>query len=125
MIIAGKINLASPDHISLLIHQTFNVSIPRHHIQTDSWIFEYGPAENDPEFGHDTMHSTNHDPDSTLVDEQSQGKAIVDLEHEGGRWVHKVTGELLGGEDRMLEFTVIESVDCFSLLFFAYRTKLI
>ena len=49
--LAGKINLCSPDHISLLVHRTFNVSIPRHHITTDSYEFEYGPAENDPEFG--------------------------------------------------------------------------
>jgi hypothetical protein len=27
------------------------VSIPRHHIPADQWEFEYGPAENDPEFG--------------------------------------------------------------------------
>ena len=44
-------NLCSPDHVSLLVHRTFNVSIPRHHIPSDHWEFEYGPAENDPEFG--------------------------------------------------------------------------
>ena len=59
------------------------------------------------------MQSTSNDPESTLVDGQSQEKAVVNLEEEGGRWVHKVTGELLGSEDRMLEFTVIESVHYF------------
>jgi hypothetical protein len=27
------------------------VSIPQHHIPADQWEFEYGQAENDPEFG--------------------------------------------------------------------------
>ncbi|KAI0298546.1 hypothetical protein BC826DRAFT_997946 [Russula brevipes] len=81
MKLSGRITLCSPDHVSLLVHRTFNVSIPRHHIPTDQWEFEYGPAENDPEFGN--------------------------LEDERGRWVHKVTGDRLGGKDRWLEFTVV------------------
>ncbi|KAF8894143.1 hypothetical protein BD779DRAFT_1505440 [Infundibulicybe gibba] len=55
MTLAGKINLCSPDHISLLLHRTFNISIPRHHIPEDRWEFIYGPAENDPEFGPDAQ----------------------------------------------------------------------
>ncbi|KAI9060323.1 hypothetical protein FKP32DRAFT_1595714 [Trametes sanguinea] len=95
MKLAGKINLCSPDHISLLVHRTFNVSIPRHHITTDEYEFEYGPAENDPEFGAQDAEQ-NPAPEST--EEHVEG---------GGRWVHKVTGTKLGDAEGYLEFTVI------------------
>ena len=48
--VAGRVTLCSPDHVSLLLHRTLNVSTPRHDIPEDHWEFEYGPAENDPEF---------------------------------------------------------------------------
>ncbi|KAI0744190.1 hypothetical protein C8Q80DRAFT_1185501 [Daedaleopsis nitida] len=98
MKLSGKINLASPDHISLLVHRTFNVSIPRHHITTDTYEFEYGPAENDPEFG------------AGKEQEGEQGTGEEDPEGQvdgGGRWVHNVTGTNLGDADGHLEFTVV------------------
>lgn len=96
------------------MHKTFNVAIPRHHIQTESWAFEYGPAENDPEYGPDAMQSAAElDRDSTLVDDGKPDKGILGVDNEGGMWVHKVTGERLGGQDGILEFTVIESVFLF------------
>ncbi|KAJ7733750.1 hypothetical protein DFH07DRAFT_845309 [Mycena maculata] len=85
MKLVGKINLCSPDHISLLLHRTFNVSIPRHHIPTDEWEFEQVPVEEDGE---------------------SEGEAPTnDANH--GRWVHKITGKPLGGKSGYLEFVVI------------------
>lgn len=90
--LVGKVNLCSPDHVSLLVHRTFNVSIPRHHIPTDNWEFEYGPAENDPEFGAEGAEDAEK-PEATT--------------ESSGRWVHKLTGEKLGGKDGRLEFTVI------------------
>jgi hypothetical protein len=96
----GRVTLSSPDHVSLLVHRTFNVSIPRHHIPTDQWEFEYGPAENDPEFGgvDDEM-----DVDIT-TDVHGDDVQAAD---QRGRWVHKVTGDRLGGKDRWLQFTVV------------------
>jgi DNA-directed RNA polymerase I subunit RPA43 len=93
---AGRVTLCSPDHVSLLVHRTFNVSIPRHHIPTDHWEFEYGPAENDPEFG-------NVDDDAT-ADVQGDDAQPTD---QRGRWVHRITGDRLGGKDRCLRFTVV------------------
>lgn len=81
----GKINLCSPDHIALLLHRTFNVSIPRHHIPADTWQFEHGPAENDPEYG----PSDRNDVDGR------------------GCWRHRTTGDELGGSDGYLRFTVV------------------
>ncbi|TBU33678.1 hypothetical protein BD311DRAFT_711646 [Dichomitus squalens] len=94
MKLSGKINLCSPDHISLLVHRTFNASIPRHHITTDSYGFEYGPAENDPEFG-------------ARQEGKAEGEAAEEGVDGGGRWVHKITGTKLGDADGSLEFTVV------------------
>ncbi|KAF9263441.1 hypothetical protein L218DRAFT_973215 [Marasmius fiardii PR-910] len=91
MKLVGKINLCSPDHISLLVHKTFNVSIPRHHIPTDQCAFEYGPAENDPEFG---------------ADAQEEG-VEKETQNSGGRWINKSTDVRLGEPDGRLEFTVV------------------
>lgn len=96
----GKVNLCSPDHISLLLHRTFNVSIPRHHIPKGEWEFEYGPTENDPEFGPDT----DNEVEGGERDESSSEKRERD---DGGKWVHHLTNEELGGVDGFLEFTVI------------------
>ena len=83
--------------MSLLVHRTFNVSIPRRHITTDTYEFEYGPAENDPEYG--------------AGQEQADGAAAEDGAEEqvesGGRWVHKLTGAKLGDAEGNLEFTVV------------------
>ncbi|KII92251.1 hypothetical protein PLICRDRAFT_103985 [Plicaturopsis crispa FD-325 SS-3] len=101
MKLVGKVNLCSPDHISLLIHRTFNASIPRHHIPTDQWEFEYGPAENDPEFGTGAVAEGELEEDAIKIDhtaEESEG---------GGKWIHKVTATPIGGKDGFLEFTVI------------------
>ncbi|KAI0066148.1 hypothetical protein BV25DRAFT_1797566 [Artomyces pyxidatus] len=97
MKLTGRVNLSSPDHVSLLVHRTFNVSIPRHHIPSEQWEFEYGPAENDPEFGEG----------ATAVEEAVPDAAEEGNEDRRGRWVHKVTGDRLGGEERLLEFTVV------------------
>ena len=78
----------------MLVHRTFNVSIPRHHIPTESWEFEYGPAENDPEFG------------SAAQEGDKEDSQEVEHSSSGGRWIHKVTGDVLG-EKGLLEFTVI------------------
>ncbi|KAH9485350.1 hypothetical protein JR316_0002258 [Psilocybe cubensis] len=94
----AKVNLCSPDHISLLVHRTFNVSIPRHHIPIEEWEFEYGPAENDPEYG--KTDSQGHEA-TTAEDGQ-------EIDHSsGGKWVKRMTGEPLGGQDGVLQFTVI------------------
>ncbi|KAI0820013.1 hypothetical protein BC628DRAFT_1423326 [Trametes gibbosa] len=97
MKLVGKINLSSPDHVSLLVHRTFNVSIPRHHITTEVYEFEYGPAENDPEFGAAGAEDPAKHP---AVEAQEQVES-------GGRWVHKLTDTRLGDADGSLAFTVV------------------
>lgn len=81
------------------MHKTFNVSLPRHHIPTDDWEFEYGPAENDPEFGGDARDEMNEDPTEADNAEKAQ--------ETGGRWVRKLTGERIGDSQGFLQFIVI------------------
>ncbi|KAK0195322.1 hypothetical protein F5146DRAFT_1100866 [Armillaria mellea] len=99
MRLEGRINLCSPDHVSLLVHRTFNVSIPRHHIPSEDWEFEYGPAENDPQFG---PHAAEKDGEEAVLPPAERSSR-----EEGGRWIHKLTGDLIGGKSGHLEFTVI------------------
>ena len=96
LLTAGKVNLCSPDHISLLVHRTFNVSIPRRHIPVEEWEFEYDAAENDPEFGQE-----GRDFQDESTEEMNQDTA--------GKWVHRVTGESLAS--KVVEFTVIGYVN--------------
>jgi len=65
------------------------VSIPRHHIPVDTWQFEHGPAENDPEYGPHVFGSNQNEMDGQ------------------GRWRHSITGAILGGSDDYLEFIVV------------------
>ncbi|KAF8706098.1 Gamma-glutamyltranspeptidase, partial [Rhizoctonia solani] len=86
MRITGRISLHATDHIGLLVHRTFNASIDRAHIPGDGeWEYVHGPVANDPE----------------INNEERQG------DEESGRWVNSQTGETLGGESGLVEFTVI------------------
>ncbi|KAH8119076.1 hypothetical protein DFH11DRAFT_1696937, partial [Phellopilus nigrolimitatus] len=112
MKLKGKINLCSPDHISLLVHRTFNVSIPRHHIPIDHWEFEYGALENDPEFGPNApgQDETEENVEDTM---EAEGKVsgnagAEETEETIGVWVHKITGDRLGGDEGQLDFTIID-----------------
>ncbi|KAF9237537.1 hypothetical protein BU15DRAFT_17488, partial [Melanogaster broomeanus] len=103
MKLVGKISLCSPDHVSLLVHRTFNVSIPRHHIPQDQWVFEYGPTENDPEFAEGEVEVEMRDANG---DEEKKSGETRESES-SGRWVHHLTGGKLGDPDGYLQFTVI------------------
>lgn len=99
----GRINLCSPDHLSLLVHRTFNVSILRQHLPFEEYEFEYGPAENDPEFSVRIANET------TAAEQKGAGE---DQEvRDPGRWVHRKSGVPLGGVERTIEFTVIGCVE--------------
>jgi DNA-directed RNA polymerase I subunit RPA43 len=89
MRVRGRLVLAGPDHAALLVHRTFNAAVPRAHIPP-AWAFEHGPAENDPEFG-----------------AGADGWGADGAEGAGGRWVSLADGAPLGGEDGIVEFTVI------------------
>ncbi|KEP49662.1 Rpb7p/Rpc25p/MJ0397 family SHS2 protein [Rhizoctonia solani 123E] len=86
MRITGRISLHATDHIGLLIHRTFNASIDRAHIPGDGeWEYVHGPVANDPEINSEERQE----------------------DEESGRWINSQTGETLGGESGLVEFTVI------------------
>lgn len=113
--IAGKVNLFSPDHISLLVHRTFNVSIPRSHIPDGRYVFEHGFADNEEESG---GPSTSYfDPPDEMDLDGANGKPRKDLWiteenndtmiESAGRWIDKTTGEKVGCDDGIVQFTVV------------------
>jgi DNA-directed RNA polymerase I subunit RPA43 len=103
----GKVTLSSPDHVALLVHRTFNVSIPRHHLPSDEWAFEHGPAENDPEFGAGADAEDGAEAegraDGAGENGETEDEGGVDT---GGRWVSNSSGERLGDKG-LVEFTVV------------------
>jgi DNA-directed RNA polymerase I subunit RPA43 len=115
----GKVKLCSPDHIALLVHNVFNAAIYRHHIPTDHWEFEYGPADNDPEFSSEVVAAAAAVPAASDGDvemaESSNRTGQTDAAAEpsmeastaGGKWVHKLTSEPIGDSEGYLEFVVI------------------
>ncbi|KZW00259.1 hypothetical protein EXIGLDRAFT_711428 [Exidia glandulosa HHB12029] len=106
MKLKGKISLCSPDHVSLLVHRTFNVSIPRHHIPTDDYEFMWGAAPNDPEFGLEAEDDATTTAAAPAEDDDEPAEVDVDAS-KNDRWIRRDNGELLGDETGHLEFTVI------------------
>lgn len=103
----GKISLCSPDHISLLVHRTFNVSVPRHHIPTDDYEFEWGVAPNDPDF------AAEDDATTTAAPPEDEPAEPPELDaHKSDRWVRRDGGALLGDATGHIEFTVIGCGAC-------------
>jgi len=92
----GRISLCSPDHISLLVHHTFNISIPRHHIPVEEYDFIWATPDNAPPLDDET------EPAPAAEDLPLQ-QLSKDVDH----WAHRETGDLIGDEDGCLEFTVI------------------
>lgn len=118
-LIVAKVNLFSPDHISLLIHRTFNISIPRNHIPEFEFEFD-DQASRFPGHGADVDIANSMD-----VDDGSSSKPQIvgtlpkglfgtensaEIAESMGRWVRRSTGEKVGGDDGLVEFTVIGSV---------------
>ena len=116
--IAAKVKLSSTDHIGLLAHDIFNVSIPKHHIPLSKLVFQHGPAENDPAFGWGSAGNLDTDGDANVgavwVSDADPNAAI-------GTWVSVNGGEPLGGKSGEVEFTVVgyvRSEICVFLSFF-------
>lgn len=71
----GHITLQTPSHVSLLVHSTFNASIPKSHLEER---YEY-------------VEGAGHSGEEAVEEEQG----AEDLDN-GGHWRHKETGQPLG-----------------------------
>lgn len=111
--VAGRVNLCSPDHVSLLVHNVFNASIPRHHIPSESWEFEYGPPENDPVIAIEEPTATENLNDGTVRTTEGTERTLQTQDHpeastsSGGRWVSISTGDKIGGKSGYVDLIVI------------------
>ncbi|EJD52759.1 hypothetical protein AURDEDRAFT_55684 [Auricularia subglabra TFB-10046 SS5] len=105
MKLKGRVNLCSPDHISLLVHRTFNVSIPRHHIPQDEYDYEWGSAENDPEQG--AGRNEDEIAQAAAAEAAAESGEPRKLSDTDPRWVRKHSRTIVGDEDGYLEFTVV------------------
>lgn len=129
----GTLTLSSPSHVSLLLHNLFNASIPSSHVPSDTWVFD--PDCPVPAVVLERRNAAV--PLKSVVDEvvRSAEKSVEgegaetgeveepkleeakeeEAEEEGhdaerGWWVHRATREPLGGKDGRLEFTLVECV---------------
>lgn len=111
---AAKVKISSTDHIGLLAHDVFNVSIPKHHIPSSEFVFQHGPAENDPTFGSAAAAwGAAPSPNALGGAASGLGSGAWGVEGEDaavGIWVGADGGQVLGGESGIVEFTVVGSV---------------
>lgn len=120
--IAARVKLSSTDHIGLLAHDIFNVSIPKHHIPMSEFVFQHGPAENDPIFGWraSSAKEVDADGDANIPGASAVWGVDSDTNAAIGTWVRVNGSEPLGGGSGEVEFTVVgcarpEILQCLSL----------
>ncbi|KAJ1800787.1 hypothetical protein LPJ59_000825 [Coemansia sp. RSA 2399] len=116
MALRGSINVQSPDHIGLLLWDTFNASIPASFIPRDK--FEWRPFS-DEEISARAATATTRSADSSGDDADSaiqtpEQPAAAAFEAGGnkfgsGEWVLKGTSESVGSSGS-LEFVVVEII---------------
>ncbi|KAJ2301895.1 hypothetical protein IWW55_003698 [Coemansia sp. RSA 2706] len=104
MTLRGTINVQSPDHIGLLLWDTFNASIPASFIPKGK--YEWRP------FGNEDM-ATEATVDAPSSAEQSSDESVVPAKEgtklSSGEWVFKGTSQSVGA-DGGLEFMVADVV---------------
>jgi hypothetical protein len=127
--VVGSPTLSTPSHISLLLHNLFNASIPASHIPSDTYHF-------DPDFPVPeaiqkrqklsfptaaTVAAQAEKPEAEVEEdaEMSEGEEVVkeedaesmnqeeEMYRQQGWWRHNVTNEPLGGEEGRIEFTIV------------------
>lgn len=130
----GSPTLSTPSHISLLLHDLFNASIPATHIPIDQFYFdpefpvpdaiqqrqklEFPTAEPIAESkvdedaengaGEEGSESEDQDEEEEAADKVAKHvEAEEDLYRQHGWWLHLDTNEPLGGEEGRIEFTIV------------------
>lgn len=101
MKLSGYHSISSPSHMSLLVHRTFNVSIPSSHIP------QVREGQPDGSAGEETFQFVFGIPSPAQDEEMADDLAFP--EEEMGNWVSSSTGLPISGSDgmRSVEFTVI------------------
>ncbi|BGP22443.1 hypothetical protein JCM10295v2_001322 [Rhodotorula toruloides] len=135
MKLVGTLTLATPSHVSLLLHNLFNASIPSSHIPTST--YEYDPDCPVPAVVMERRNATvplatnvakviaraekRAEEEEEEEEKEKEDETEVKEEEEGayaekGWWVHRKSREPLGGADGRLEFTLVDLTNTNSLL---------
>lgn len=95
MHLRGTVRLCGPDHVGLILHETFNCSVPRWGLDEGLWEFVQGHNDGGEDgWGNDASGWGN---------EGSSGQWLG----ETGWWNERRTGARLGGNEGRVDFTVV------------------
>ncbi|GAA6039651.1 hypothetical protein JCM8097_002236 [Rhodosporidiobolus ruineniae] len=142
MKLVGTPTLSTPSHVSLLLHNLFNASIPSSHIPLE--IYEFDPEAEVPPVvlerralavplrsltekvvekaeGREEEAEEKAEGEEDEGEEEEEAKEEQEEEEEEeylerGWWVHKSTREPLGGKEGRIEFTLVGLTTSNSLL---------
>ncbi|GAA6020133.1 hypothetical protein JCM10207_006268 [Rhodosporidiobolus poonsookiae] len=143
MKLVGTPTLSTPSHVSLLLHNLFNASIPSSHIPLDAYEFDAdaavpavvlerrntavplkkltekvtAKAEGAVE-GEEEEEKAKEDEEvkDEEAEEEEQEEEEEEAFSERGWWVHRKTREPLGGKEGRIEFTLVGLTTSNSLL---------
>ncbi|KAJ2682398.1 hypothetical protein H4R19_007139 [Coemansia spiralis] len=110
MTLKGAINVQSPDHIGLLLWDTFNASIPASFIPKTK--YEWRPFS-DEEVAARAVVSNLEAGDENNSDDAGSGTAVdtgaADAKFSSGEWVLKGTSQCVGSKGS-LQFVVVDVI---------------
>jgi len=140
----GTPTLSTSSHVSLLLHNLFNASIPSSHIPSDTWEFDpsypvpssvlerrtkgvsvsTGDIQDLQAKARKSKREAlgiegDDEEDSEASDEEKEDEGVDQEEEmyaEEGWWVHKTTREPLGGKQGKISFTLVALSTSNSLL---------
>ncbi|KAJ1891759.1 hypothetical protein LPJ66_006736 [Kickxella alabastrina] len=119
MSLEGTINVQSPDHIGMLLWDTFNASIPASFIPKDK--YEWRPFSDEEIAARAAPVSNNNNASDNEQDEDEAEASTMQIDAYGvpsgfgenkfgsGEWVHKGTSQSIGA-DGGLEFVVVDVI---------------
>ncbi|KAJ2760116.1 hypothetical protein IWQ57_006384 [Coemansia nantahalensis] len=115
MTLRGTINVQSPDHIGLLLWDTFNASIPAASIPKTK--YEWRPFSDEEVAARAVATSradaSEHDSDGagsdTATDERAADSGVASAKFSSGEWVLKGTSQCVGTKGS-LEFVVVDVI---------------
>ncbi|KAJ1945172.1 hypothetical protein FBU59_002388 [Linderina macrospora] len=117
MSVKGRINVQSPDHIGMLLWDTFNASIPASYIPKDKYEWR---AFDDEEIaaratsavakaGSDADEDEDEDKEEEQPEETAAAVDFGDNKFGSGEWVLKGTSQSIGASG-LLDFVIVDVI---------------
>ncbi|KAI7883210.1 hypothetical protein K492DRAFT_175654 [Lichtheimia hyalospora FSU 10163] len=108
--LVGRINLQSQDHIGLLIFGTFNASIPKARIPSDTYEWRSSVDSSEEAVTKDQEEEENEEENEDIQQDTEQQRSQY------GEWVNKSTGVPVGSDDGIVEFNVVDIIEANDIL---------